>query len=380
MSQRMNFITRLQQGERMTDLCREFGISRKTGYKLWNRWRAQGLLALQDQSRAPNRLPHKLPEAIVDAILALKQEYPTWGAKKLRVVLPQRHQGIRVPAQSTIHEVLARRGLVKRRKRKRGRAYATGNLTRPTAANELWCADFKGQFRLGDGSLCYPLTVTDGFSRYLIGCEALEGTRVDPARAVFEVLFEEYGLPGAIRTDNGVPFATTGLHCWSRLSAWWIKLGIELQRIEPGHPEQNGQHERFHLTLKRETTRPAGGNSLQQQERFDRFQRIFNEQRPHEALDMACPASLYKPSERRLAKVAADLEYPLHDLVRRVHRYGHINPVGKRKPVYVASALAGELVGLRELPDEQWLVTYSNVDLGVYHLRSGVFEPREGSR
>lgn len=374
-SERMRFVVRLERGERMTDLCREFGISRKTGYKIRNRWKEIGAVGLSDQSRAANRLPHRLSDAVIDAILALKQEFPTWGAKKLRAKLPERYPGVHVPAQSTIHGVLERSGLVKRRKRHR-RTYGTGNLVCPNVPNALWCADFKGQFRLGNGQYCYPLTVTDGFSRYVLGCEALEGTKVQPAQAVFELLFEEYGLPRAIRTDNGVPFATRGLRGWSKLSAWWVKLGIKLERIDPGHPEQNGQHERFHLTLKQETTRPAANNCLQQQEKFDRFCRVFNEERPHEALNMVTPGSLYTKSDTRLPKVAVRLDYPLDDRTLLVDRSGHINFGPRGLTFYLSSALAGEHVGIRELPDDQWLVTFADVVLGTCDLRNRTFEPK----
>lgn len=375
-TERARFIGRLRDGERMSDLCREFGISRKTGYKLWNRWKTAGPAGLFDQSRAPVRTPHETPQAVVDAVLALKARYPTWGAKKLRAALPKHHPGIRVPARSTIHSMLDRAGLVKRRKRRPRRGGATGNLKAGESPNGLWCVDFKGQFRLGDGNLCYPLTVTDNFSRYLIGCEALESTKVTPAIEAFELLFGEYGLRSAIRSDNGVPFATTGLMGWSRLSAWWVKLGIELQRIEPGHPEQNGQHERMHLTLKEETTRPAGANSIQQQERFDRFRGIFNEERPHEALDMAVPASRYAHSTRSLPdKAEQEPAYPLHDDVRRVLKHGHVSVGGRGRAYYLSSALVGEQVGIRELPGDRWLTTYVDVDLGIYDGPSGEFEP-----
>lgn len=378
MSQRLSFIARLQDGERMTDLCREYGISRKTGHKIWNRWRDHGPEGLLDQSRAAHRLRHRLPTAVEEAILALKREYPTWGAKKLRAKLSTRYPGLRVPARSTTHEVLVRHGLVKRRKRRR-RTDGTGDLRPATAPNALWCADFKGQFRLGDRSLCYPLTVTDRFSRFCIGCEALDGTAVAPSRHVFEMLFDAYGLPDAIRTDNGVPFATTGLRGWSRLSAWWVKLGIRIERIEPGHPEQNGQHERFHLTLKRETTRPAAANALQQQELFDRFLEVFNQERPHEALDMVPPASLYTKSERKLPK-QHELEYPLHDDTLRVSKSGHINLGGRTKNFYLSSALANEYVGIREIEHDRWLVSFANINLGVCDLRTRRFEPDQGAQ
>ena len=269
MNERMRFVVRREAGERMTDLCAEFGISRKTGYKLWSRYQEFGPEGLYDVSRRPRRTPNQTPKDIQQLILALKQRRPSWGAKKLKVVLEQKHPGVKFPALSTINQLLARHGLVKRRKRRRKATYYQGELRQTSAPNEVWGADFKGEFRLGNRRYCYPLTVTDHFSRYLLGCEGLENTKGQPAKAVFEMIFREFGLPDAIRTDNGAPFASTGLAGLTRLSAWWIRLGISLERIEPGHPEQNGRHERMHLTLKQETTRPAADNELQQQERFD---------------------------------------------------------------------------------------------------------------
>lgn len=255
----------------MTDLCEEFGISRQTGHRIWSRFQEKGPDALLDQSRAPKRIPHRTPQELRELVVQAKKKHPTWGPKKLYAWLSEQHRGVAVPAGSTIGEILKQEGLVKSRpRRQRFKATGTGRDV-PTAPNQLWCADFKGQFRLGNGSYCYPLTITDAFSRYLIACAALDGTSCGPAQTVFEDAFETYGVPAAIRTDNGVPFASRGLAGLTELSAWWKRLQIRIERIEPGHPEQNGQHERMHLTLKTETTRPASGNMLQQQERFDVF-------------------------------------------------------------------------------------------------------------
>jgi len=259
MDERLRFIGQLVDGEAMTDVCREFGISRKTGYKIFDRYKAHGLEALTDRSRRPVRYANQLPGQIEGLIVSLKRGQPHWGARKIRELLVWRLSGdVRVPARSTIHAVLDRHGLVKRIGRPRQRATGTP-LSAGAAANDLWCADFKGEFKLGNGRYCYPLTVTDHASRFLLLCEALESTREDPAVTAFERLFAERGLPLAIRSDNGVPFASpNALFNLSKLSVWWLRLGIALERIKPGRPQQNGRHERMHLTLKKEATRPPG--------------------------------------------------------------------------------------------------------------------------
>ncbi len=296
MEERLRFVARLLDGEAMTDVCRDFGVSRKTGYKIFDRYKEHGLEALSDRCRRPVRYGNQLPEQIEGLIVRLKAEKPHWGARKIRELLVRRLDGdIRVPAKSTIHAVLDRHGLVKRSGGPRHRARGTP-LSAGAGPNDLWCADFKGEFKLGNGRYCYPLTVTDHASRFLLLCEALDSTREEPAITAFERLFHERGLPLAIRSDNGVPFASpNALFNLSKLSVWWLRLGIAIERIVPGHPQQNGRHERMHLTLKKETTRPPGSNSLQQQERFDAFVREFNAERPHEALQMKCPAELYSP-------------------------------------------------------------------------------------
>jgi len=259
MEERLRFVARVLDGEAMTEMCREFGISRKTGYKIFDRYKEHGLEALSDRSRRPVRYANQLPPAIKSLIVRLKGEKPHWGARKIRELLVRRLAGdVRVPARSTIHAVLDRHGLVRRRGRTRNRATGTP-LSEGAAPNALWCADFKGEFKLGNGRYCYPLTVTDHASRFLLLCEALESTREEPAFTAFERLFAERGLPIAIRSDNGVPFASpNALFNLSRLSVWWLRLGIAIERIKPGHPQQNGRHERMHLTLKKEATRPPG--------------------------------------------------------------------------------------------------------------------------
>lgn len=299
MDERLRFVAKLLDGEAMTDVCREFGISRKTGYKIFHRYKESGFEALSHRCRRPVRYANQLPPQIENLIVAFKREKPHWGARKIRELLVRRlDQDVRVPAHSTIHAVLHRHGLVHGLRRPRPRATGTP-LSVGERPNDLWGADFKGEFKLGNGRYGYPLTVTDHASRFLLMCEALESTREDTAITAFEQLFRERGLPSAIRSDNGVPFASpNALFNLSKLSVWWLRLGISIERIRPGHPQQNGRHERMHLTLKQQATRPPGINTLQQQARFDDFVREFNTARPHEALAMRTPAEAYSASPR----------------------------------------------------------------------------------
>jgi transposase InsO family protein len=281
MEERLRFVARLLDGEGMSDVCREFGISRKTGYKIFNRYKDEGLEALTDRSRRPVRYANQLPDQIERAIVRLKQDKPHWGARKIRELLVRKLTGeVRIPARSTVHAVLDRHGLVSQaRKRNRANKAIGTPLCDAVQPNDLWCVDFKGEFKLGNGRYCYPLTVTDQASRYPLACEALEATKEVPVIEAFVRLFKERGLPVAMRSDNGLPFASpNGLYNLSKLSVWWLRLGIAIERIQPGHPRQNGRHERMHRTLKQETTRPPGRNVLQQQARFDGFISEFNEE------------------------------------------------------------------------------------------------------
>jgi transposase InsO family protein len=367
MEERLRFVGRLLDGEAMSDVCRAFGISRKTGYKIFGRYKEHGLTALTDRSRRPVRYANQLPAQVESLIVRLRQEKPHWGARKLHELLVRRLNGdVRVPARSTIHAVLDRHGLVKRaRDRRRNRAKGTP-LSAGASPNDLWCADFKGEFKLGNGRYCYPLTVTDHASRYLLLCEALESVREETAFTAFDRLFAERGLPAAMRSDNGVPFASpNGLYNLSKLSVWWLRLGIEIERIKPGHPQQNGRHERMHLTLKKEATRPPGINSLQQQARFDGFLDEFNEERPHEALKMKCPAEVYAPSERPYAGLP-DLSYPFHDRDILVTACGRI--CMHKKKINISTALAGQRLGIKEVDEGIWLVSFMRYDLGYIDL------------
>jgi putative transposase len=282
-----------------------------------------------------------------------------------------------LPAPSTVGDLLRQHGLVEPRRRRRSTTPYPSGLTQAQAANDVWCADYKGQFRLGNGKYCYPLTITDRHSRFLLACEGLEAARGDATTAVFDAVFRQYGLPKVIRTDNGTPFASHALLGLSRLSVHWLRLGIRPERIEPAHPEQNGQHERMHRVLKEETTRPTARNLLAQQERFDRFVEEYNHERPHEALDQRPPGMFYQPSGRRFVTDPAEPEYPLHDERRRVGATGHL-PLGRRnRRCFLTEALAGEYVGLRELDDRLWLVSFTELDLGVIDVKACRFTPAD---
>jgi len=276
------------------------------------------------------------------------------------------------PAKSTIHAILDRRGLVKRQKRRRRKAQGT-MLSDAQIPNGLWCADYKGEFLLGNRKYCYPLTITDYRSRYLLACEGLDSTKSEFAFNVFEQAFKEFGLPQAIRTDNGVPFASpNAFFGLSRLSIWWLKLGIKIERIKPGHPEQNGRHERMHLTLKKEATKPASFNFLQQQERFDKFKEVYNNERPHQALGGQYPAEIFTPSAQEY-RPAEEPSYPFHDKSVRVTKCGRIC-MGHRK-INLSIIFAGQVVGVREVADKIWLVSFMDFDLGFFDEDCGRVEP-----
>jgi transposase InsO family protein len=371
--ERLLFVSRLIEGEAMSELCREFGVSRKTGYKIFNRYKEEGLAALTDRARRPVRYANQLPPQIEALIVRLKQEKPHWGARKIRELLLRRLRGeVRLPAVSTVHCVLDRHGLVARIGKRRPRANGTP-LSESPRPNDLWCADYKGEFKLGDGRYCYPLTVTDQASRFLLLCEAQDSVRAEGAFSAFERLFRERGLPQSIRSDNGVPFASpNGLFNLSKLSVWWLRLGIGIERIKPGRPQQNGRHERMHRTLKAEATRPAGMNFLQQQARFDAFVDEFNTERPHEALAMKRPADLYAASPRRYQGLP-EIDYQLHDRDVLVTACGRI--CMHRKKINISTALAGQKLGIKEVDDGIWLVSFMAYDLGYIDLEQKTLQP-----
>jgi putative transposase len=375
MDERLRFVARLLEGEKMAPLCAEFGISRKTGYKIFDRYKDCGVQAFTDRSRRPYRQANRLPPQLEAVIVRLKREYPGWGAPKIREKLRRQSIGLpHLPAISTVHAVLDRHGLVRRRRRRRQAASGTA-LSRPTAPNVLWCADYKGEFMLGNRRYCYPLTITDFASRYLLTCEALSTTQETYAFAVFERTFKEFGLPQAIRTDNGVPFASAhALYRLSKLSVWWLRLGIQIERIQPGQPQQNGRHERMHLTLKKEATKPAAANVLQQQARFDTFLQQYNQERPHQALDMRVPADAYARSPR-VYRGLDELTYPFHDATFTVTHCGRICFKGRK--VNLSHVFAGQNVGVTQVSERIWLVTFMQYDLGYFDDETCRLEPIE---
>jgi len=374
MDERLKFIARLLDGEKMAAACRDFGISRKTGYKILTRYNEIGLDGLTDRSRRPYRQANQLPFQIEAQIVRLKQERPSWGAPKIREKLNRLYPDVHTPAISTVHAVLDRHGLVKRRRARRNRATGTV-LSLPGQPNDLWCADYKGEFMLADRRYCYPLTITDAASRYLFACEALSTTKEAYAFPVFEAVFKQFGLPKAIRTDNGVPFASpNSLFNLSKLSVWWLRLGIEIERIKPGHPQQNGRHERMHLTLKLETTKPAGKNFLQQQAKFDGFIECYNNERPHQALNMRCPAECYVPSTRPYTGLP-ELDYPFHDKTVTVTTCGRI--CFNRRKINLSTVFAGQSVGIKQVSEEVWLVSFMDYDLGYFDHETCRLEPLE---
>jgi transposase InsO family protein len=365
MEERMRFmVALLAEEESMTELCEQFGISRKTGYKLYRRYQQQGAEGLKDRSRAPQVTPWAISQAQAEAIVAVRREHPSWGPKKLRAKLGQRAPQQRWPARSTIGELLRREGLSQARKRRR-RALPSnpGGLRAAVAPNEVWCIDFKGWFRTGDGARCDPLTVTDAFSRYLLCSQVVSAPDTESCRSELERVFREYGLPWVLRSDNGAPFASLGVGGLSRLSVWWVKLGILPERIEPGKPQQNGRHERMHGTLKPETAHPPAANLDAQQRRFDHFRAEFNHERPHEALGQTPPAQHYTRSPRPYPQRLEDPAYPTGYQLRRVRSNGEIK--WRNELVLIGKALTNEIIGLRENDDGNAEVYFGPVALGV---------------
>lgn len=370
MSERVKFIAAfLRCDDSFTDLCVDFGISRRTGYKWVRRFEREGPRALEDRSRAPHHHPQATAEHITERLVALRRQHPRWGPRKLRVVLLRRHPQMLLPAPSTIGDILKRQGLVRPRRRIRRSSPYGERLRQYAAPNAVWCADFKGPFYVG-GERCHPLTISDGYSRYLLSCRALHRPLYRCARRVFESAFRQYGLPLAIRTDNGPPFSTLTLGGLSRLAVWWMRLGIRPERIQPGRPDQNGRHERMHSTLKAETAKPPRSSFTAQQRAFDRFQLEFNEQRPHEALGQQVPASFYRPSLRAYPSYLPHMRYPPHFETRLAYPNGVISFSSTQW--YVSICVAGEQVGLEPLSDGLWRVHYGWIPLGLLDPRRGI--------
>lgn len=365
MNERMKFLgAYLCQEESLAALCREFGISRKTGYKWINRFLLDGSVGLFDHSRAPRRHPDAVDPEVEARILDLRERYPRRGPRKLLAWLETHCPETAWPSASTIGRILARHGKIVLHVRRRRTPPYTEPFQACTEPNAVWCADFKGWFMTGDGRRCDPLTVTDSFSRYLLACRLLPRTTQGYVRSVFEALFREYGLPWAIRTDNGPPFASRALGGLSRLAVWWIKLGILPERIDPGCPEQNGRHERFHRTLKEETASPPKASALDQQQAFDYFRREYNEDRPHEALGDIPPGKVYISSRRPYPSRLPEIVYPDHLIIRKVRPSGRIRWQGGE--LYISEALIGEPVAFEAIDERSFQIYYGPIKLAVY--------------
>ena len=375
MDERTKFIGRLLEGESIAALCREFGISRVTGHKIRDRYVQDGNTGLYNRSRRPHKHPNQTPFEIENLIVRLKAEHQSWGAPKIRELVQNKYPSLKPPATSTVHSILDRHDLVKKR-RERNKFKATASyLSNPTEPNDLWCTDFKGQFRMGNKEYCYPLTLSDYASRYLFTCESLPGVHESPCFPVFEQTFKEYGLPVAIRSDNGVPFACgNGMWNLTKLSVWWIRLGIRLERIKPGNPQQNGRHERMHRTLKLEATKPARSNLLQQQETFDEFKQSFNFERPHEAIEMKRPADIYAKSPRPYIGLP-DITYPGYDRTVLISNCGRI--CIRKLKIHISKAFANQPVGLKYIDTGVWKVDFMSYTLGYFDEESRKFSPND---
>lgn len=374
-SERMRFVLEVTRGERnIAEACRLAGISRKTGYKWLERYDEGGALALLDRSRAPHEHPNAVPLQTKAMLLEVRQQHPSWGAVKVLGWLSRRHPKHRFPAPSTVSELLRRAGLVKPRRRSPRTPPYTQPFMQALEPNALWSADFKGHFRTADQRYCYPLTLSDGFSRYLLMCRGMLEPTTEAVWPWFERAFREYGLPLAIRTDNGPPFASRSLGGLSRLSAWWVRLGIRPERIEPGCPEQNGRHERMHRTLKHESAQPPRASLRAQQGAFERFQTEYNQERPHAALEQCTPADFYRPSSRQYPSKAPEIQYPQGFTVRRVRYAGTIKWKGGF--VRISNVLAGEPIGLHQTDEDSWTVYYGPMELGRLDAHCARVEPK----
>ena len=382
MDERLMFIGECLRGELpMRALCERYGISRKTGYKWLERYRSDPVDGLLERSRAPLHPANGLCAELTNRIVALRRKYPHYGPRKLLVELWRRHPAEQWPAASTIGDLLRREGLSEPRRRRANATPVTRPFSEVAAPNDAWCADFKGWFRTADGERCDPLTISDAYSRFLLTCRIVDPT-TEGVQPWFDRAFREVGLPRAIRTDNGPPFASTGAGGLSRLSVAWLKLGIKLERIDPGAPQQNGRHERLHRTLKDQTSRPPAATARAQQKRFDRFREHYNHERPHEALGQETPASHYTASPRRYPDRIEEPWYDCDHAVRRVRTTGEIKWGGEF--VFVSEALVGEPVGIAETKDGDWIVRFADIDLGLIDRQAKKLRrfaaPRPGRR
>lgn len=379
MEQRARFVLEAQQGRfTMTELCDRYGVSRKTGYKWIERYAGHGIAGCDDRHRAPARHPNATNPKLVVRIVALRRKKPSWGPRTLHARLCAKYPKVAWPCPSTIGDILTREGLVKRRRSRRpSHAPWRAPRTLPDAPNRVWTADFKGQFRLGNGAVCYPLTLLDAFSRFLLVCRGLKNTSVKPAQRWFEAAFRGFGLPDVIRTDNGVPFCAPGsVLGLSTLSVWLLKLGIRLERSRPGKPQDNGAHERMHRTLSQETAQPPRANPAAQQRAFDRFRREYNEVRPHHALQLRTPASCYTKSARAFPKDLPEPVYPAFFELRQVTKIGVFT--WRQRPIFLTGALRGETLGFEPVADGLWSVFFGTVMLGRFSEHDYQFTPGMG--
>lgn len=374
--QRYQFVCECLRGTRsMAAICRQYGISRPVGYKWLARFKKSGRAGLEDRSRRPHSNPNVMSELVKETLLDMRRQDPTWGARKLRKLLRTHHPDLAVPAESTIGDLLRREGLVdeaisarRRRSKARGRTKRDRSLAPSEAPNDVWCMDYKGEFRLGDRSMCYPLTITDRYSRYVIACVAQTKISLVGVEQVLKTSFERFGLPRFVRTDNGTPFGGDGIQGYSYLSVQLIRRGIQPEHIDPGRPDQNGTHERMHRPLKAETTRPPARTLEAQQRVFDAWTHRYNHVRPHEGIGLETPSSLYLPSTRQLSAPSSPV-YPGHFEVLKVKSKGHFR--WKGCDVFVGAAFRGEPVGLEEIDDDVWLVSYGSQPLGVLQTPRG---------
>lgn len=371
MDRKLRFVADcLREEDTMTALCARYGISRETGYKWHRRYLELGPAGLEERSRAPLHHGRRTAEEIAAPIIALRRERPQWGARKLLAVLARRQPDVAWPAASTATDILRRAGLIKTQRRRRRPVPVEQPFQAVREANDTWCIDFKGWFRTRDGTRCDPLTVSDAYSRYLLASEIM-AERIEPVREAVDQLFHDHGLPLAMRSDNGSPFGSRGAAGLTRLSAHWAKLGIRLEFITPGQPQQNGRHERMHRTLKAETAKPPAATRADQQARFDAFRHDFNDNRPHEALDQRRPAELYRPSPRAMPERVPEPWYDADHDVRRVRTSGEIKWHGKL--IFISEALVGEPIGIREIEDGSCLIRFAELDIGLIDQRSNRF-------
>lgn len=369
MEERLQFVRDAQRDRfTMSELCARYGVSRRVGYKWLARYEAEGRAGLADRSHVPRHCPHKIPSAMAELLITERTAHPHWGARKLLAVLARQHPRTRTwPAASTVADLLARRGLVHKRHRRRQSVHP--GVVRPVtdAPNDLWTADFKGQFRTGNGEYCYPLTLADQHTRYLLACWGLLSTQTVTAKPIFERAFRMYGLPLAIRTDNGVPFATQAIHGLSYLNVWWMRLGILHQRSRPGCPQDNGAHERMHRTLKRQAIKPVRTNCAAQQKNFDAFRHEYNDERPHERLNQQTPGSRYQCSARAYPDRLPALEYPGHFVVKKITTGGTFR--FQNQLLYLANAMVDQHIGLEETDDGIWAIHFNTVLLATFDER-----------